>query len=311
MSSEKEYRYSEIFRSIQGEGQFTGVPTAWLRFWGCNLECNGFGQDDLDDSAKWIIPAQNIDIKDITKLEDLPVFSKGCDSGYSWSKRFRNLAHLGTASEIADRIMGSLTCDRNQTGTFLHAHSKQEQHMAFTGGEPMMSQAGIVNIMQELQKRNNCPLKVTVETNGTREIKDDLREMIYKFYMSSEFDGMVDDNRGTPDWFWSVSPKLRASGEPWSKTIRPEIVEAYSNASDSGQLKFVVDGSDRTWHEVDMAVEMYRKHDIDWQVWIMPVGADTNMQEMTAEKVAIGAMDRGFNVAARVHTYIFGNRIGT
>ena len=41
--------YSEIFRSIQGEGIYTGVPTVWLRMFGCNLECNGFGQDDPTD----------------------------------------------------------------------------------------------------------------------------------------------------------------------------------------------------------------------------------------------------------------------
>ena len=41
MSEEKKYYYSEIFHSIQGEGHYTGVPTTWLRFFGCNLECNG------------------------------------------------------------------------------------------------------------------------------------------------------------------------------------------------------------------------------------------------------------------------------
>ena len=29
---EKKYYYSEIFHSIQGEGEYTGVPTAWIRF---------------------------------------------------------------------------------------------------------------------------------------------------------------------------------------------------------------------------------------------------------------------------------------
>lgn len=30
----------EIFRSIQGEGRYTGIPTVFLRFAGCNLRCN-------------------------------------------------------------------------------------------------------------------------------------------------------------------------------------------------------------------------------------------------------------------------------
>ncbi len=41
--SEKEYLYSEIFDSIQGEGTYTGVHSLWLRFFLCNLQCNGFG----------------------------------------------------------------------------------------------------------------------------------------------------------------------------------------------------------------------------------------------------------------------------
>ena len=28
--SDKKYIYSEIFHSIQGEGHYTGVPTAWI-----------------------------------------------------------------------------------------------------------------------------------------------------------------------------------------------------------------------------------------------------------------------------------------
>jgi organic radical activating enzyme len=41
---DKKYYFSEIFHSIQGEGHYTGVPTAWIRFFLCNLQCNGFGQ---------------------------------------------------------------------------------------------------------------------------------------------------------------------------------------------------------------------------------------------------------------------------
>ena len=48
--SEKEYLYSEIFDSIQGEGTYTGVHSLWLRFFLCNLQCNGFGQLDPKDS---------------------------------------------------------------------------------------------------------------------------------------------------------------------------------------------------------------------------------------------------------------------
>jgi len=54
--SEKEYLYSEIFDSIQGEGTYTGVHTLWLRFFLCNLQCNGFGQIDPTDTSTYELP---------------------------------------------------------------------------------------------------------------------------------------------------------------------------------------------------------------------------------------------------------------
>ncbi len=93
--------YSEIFRSIQGEGVYTGVPTVWLRLFGCNLECNGFGQDDPTDPSTYILPYQDIDLIDIKQVEDLPVFPYGCDSSYSWSKKFSKLQRRGEADEVA------------------------------------------------------------------------------------------------------------------------------------------------------------------------------------------------------------------
>ena len=67
--------YSEIFRSIQGEGHYTGVPTVWLRFFGCNLECNGFGQKNPKDPSTYELPYEKIDVTNITSVEELPVFN--------------------------------------------------------------------------------------------------------------------------------------------------------------------------------------------------------------------------------------------
>ena len=91
------YHYSEIFHSIQGEGNYTGVPTAWLRFFLCNLQCDGFMQKDPTDPSTYDLPYLDIDPKEYKAMEDLPVFDKGCDSSYSWSKKYKHLQRKGTA----------------------------------------------------------------------------------------------------------------------------------------------------------------------------------------------------------------------
>lgn len=292
----KKYKYSEIFgKTIQGEGRYTGTPTVWIRFWGCNFECNGFGQDTPDDPSTYNLDYQTIDVSSIKHMNDLPVFSRGCDSSYSWSKKFSHLANINTASEICDKLESYLKSDSNPDGKFLHPKSNQHTHMAFTGGEPMMNQTGIVDIMKEFANRNNLPEFVTIETNGTQE----LRGAFIDYF-----------NTYGGELFWSVSPKLYLSGEKWEDAILPDVVYGYKQLSDVGQLKYVSNGSEKAWNEVELATLEYNQRNVCWPVWIMPVGADVEGQNKVAAMVTEGAVERGYNVAARVHTYIFGNVVG-
>lgn len=337
----KQYQYSEIFGdTFQGEGRYTGVPTVWVRFWGCNFECNGFGQDNPADPSTWNLDYQTIDVSSIKRMEDLPVFNRGCDSSYSWSKKYAHLAHKATAAEMCDKLEAFMKTPSNPEGKFLHAKSKQWTHLAFTGGEPMMNQNAIVDIMLEFARRGNVPKYVTVETNGTQKARDKFAEYLtgypvdehgdvdlYKegfdytksFYMnglhwmkSEQFVGLTAEEKELEgiEWFWSVSPKLYLSGEKWDDAIKPEIVAYYKQLSDYGQLKYVCDGSERAWGEVEKATEMFRAAGINWPVTIMPVGATVEGQNKVAAKVAEEAVRRGYNVAARVHAYVFQNIIG-
>ena len=98
---EKKYYYSEIFYSIQGEGHYTGVPTAWLRFFLCNLQCNGFGQIDPTNPDTYELPFEDFDITTVKRVEDLPVWEKGCDSSYTWAKKFKGLMGQETPTVLA------------------------------------------------------------------------------------------------------------------------------------------------------------------------------------------------------------------
>jgi 7-carboxy-7-deazaguanine synthase len=296
---EKKYYYSEIFYSIQGEGHYTGVPTAWLRFFLCNLQCNGFGQINPTDASTYELPFEEFDTSTVSRVEDLPVWDKGCDSSYTWSKKFKHLMGQKTAVELANQIVDTIKTDSNPTGLFLHPLSGQHQHLCFTGGEPLMrhAQEAVVGILKELHKQKNLPGSITFETNGTQELTDDFVK-----YMTA-----ID-----PEIFFSISPKLwTVAGEKASKAIRPENIVEYLSVSPHGQLKFVVGNRDEQWTEMESVITQFRDAGVDLPVWVMPVGAREEEQNATAGDVAKRAFQRGYNVAARVHVHLFGNAIGT
>ena len=55
----------EDFYSISGESVLTGVPSVFVRFFGCNMPgCPGFGQPDPSDKSTY----HNIEIIDIIHL---------------------------------------------------------------------------------------------------------------------------------------------------------------------------------------------------------------------------------------------------
>ena len=219
MEVEKKYYYSEIFHSIQGEGHYTGTPTAWIRFFLCNLQCNGFGQKDPTDPSTYELPFEDFDVSSVSRVEDLPVWDKGCDSSYTWAKKFKSLMGYETPTTLANKIVDVIKTDSNPQGLFLHPGSKQHQHLCFTGGEPLMPQAqvAVVGIYNELQKQNNLPGSMTFETNGTQSLRPQFMEW------AKTIDTEI---------FFSCSPKLfTVSGEKTEKAIRPDVVQEYYQLS--------------------------------------------------------------------------------
>ena len=296
---DKKYYYSEIFYSIQGEGHYTGVPTAWLRFFLCNLQCSGFGQIDPTNPETYDLPFEDFDVSSVKRVEDLPVWEKGCDSSYTWAKKFKSLMGQETPSTLANKLVDCMKNESNPKGLFMHPVSKQHQHLCFTGGEPLMvtGQQAVVGIYNTLKKQGNLPGSMTFETNGTQILRQPFIDWV------NEIDTEV---------FFSCSPKLfTVSGEQTAKAIKPEIVAEYHKLSKAGQLKFVVGPKQREWDEMEEAIEKFRSAGVDWPIWVMPTGAREEEQTATAGDVAQKAFQRGYNVAARVHVYLFGNKIGT
>lgn len=301
---DKQYYYSEIFHSAQGEGMYTGVPGPWLRYFMCNLQCNGFGQDDPTDPETYSLPYEKLNVNNFEKLEDLPVFETGCDSSYSWSKKYKRFAHKATPRQILDRVIDSMKNEHNPMGYFCMDPSKggYHQHLHITGGEPLLpkSQECTTELIQLMIEDNNFPSRITFETNGTKPLKPEFIEAIRMIPIH-----------------WSISPKLwNTAGEKADRAWKPETIASYQETlpthryETTGMIKFVCNGLERSWQEIEDKVYQLRKLGVNFPISIMPVGATVEGQKLCDSEVATEAVARGYHVSARVHTYIWGNVIG-
>jgi 7-carboxy-7-deazaguanine synthase len=71
-------KIAELFYSIQGEGRYMGVPSVFLRTFGCNFKCAGFGmpRGELSKEVEDIAEVVHM----FNDYKELPLVSTGCDS---------------------------------------------------------------------------------------------------------------------------------------------------------------------------------------------------------------------------------------
>jgi len=287
-------RYSEAFYSVQGEGKYVGVPSVFLRTFGCNFRCKNFGLPRGTETDKYNPEVAELIAKGLHKqdipFEELPIVHTGCDTYASIYPEFKKFMMDRTVDEVIDHLL-SLTPEGKWT-----MDNGQDVHLVITGGEPLL---GWQRFWQELLEhpRMEDLKNVTFETNATQELRRDFAN-----YLRSQ---------ERLEFTFSCSPKLSVSGESFTDAIRPEIVRSYFDIPHSNlYLKFVVADSIDV-DEVGKAVQEYRNAGVECPVYVMPLGGRSEEYSLNTARVANLAMERGWRYSPRLHVDIFGNAWGT
>jgi organic radical activating enzyme len=283
-------KVSELFYSIQGEGRYMGVPSVFLRTFGCNFTCDGFGMPKGEKSDERNVIA--IQAKNFKNYRDLPLVHTGCDSYASWDVRFKHLSPVLDTNSITATIMDILPHKR-----------WEDEHLVITGGEPLLGWQKSYSDL--LGHPSNWRLKeLTFETNGTQFLKDDFMEFLCNWR-----DGWYEAGNVRKEITFSVSPKLSVSGESWNDAIKPDIIAQYQKVG-YVYLKFVV-ASDKDVEEAEQAVNEYRNAGFTGPVYIMPLGGTDQLYSLNNRTVAEYAMKKGWRYSDRLQIPLFKNAWGT
>ena len=280
-------KVSELFYSIQGEGRYMGVPSVFLRVFGCNFTCDGFGMPRGEKSNERNDIA--ININEFKQYRDLPLVHTGCDSYASWDPRFKDFSPVLTTEAIVERIKEILPFNR-----------WAREHLVITGGEPLLGW------QKQYPKLLDHPFmkdlkEITFETNGTPPLTPAFKKYLNKWVQDRE--------ANTNILTFSVSAKLPGSGESWQDAIKPEVVCGYEEVGYT-YLKFVIATEQDLEDALKAAVE-YRNAGFEGEVYIMPVGGVESVYSLNNRRVAEFAMKYSLRYSDRLQVPLFKNEWGT
>ena len=278
-------KVAELFYSIQGEGRYMGVPSIFLRTFGCNFQCAGFGMPKGVKSEEYL----GVDPEHYTTYGDLPLVSTGCDSYASWDARFKHLSPVFTSDEIAEKIIELLP----------HGEWRDE-HLVITGGEPLLGwQRSYPDLLNHTKM---AKLKeITFETNGTQELSKEFKDYLLAWQMP--------DLHAKREVTFSVSAKLSCSGESREEAIRPDIVCSYEEVGNT-YLKFVV-ATEEDAEEALETLDIYRAEGFTGHCYLMPVGGVESVYSLNNRRVAELALANGLRYSDRIQVPLFKNAWGT
>lgn len=283
-------KIAEMFYSIQGEGRYMGVPSVFMRTFGCNFKCAGFGMPEGEKTSEVEPIAENVHL--YKTYNDLPLVSTGCDSYASWHPAFKHLSPFYTPAEIAEKIVDTLPYKK-----------WEEEHLVITGGEPLLKWQNIYPELLSHPKMQDLR-ELTFETNGTQLLTKEFKHYLLDWVLNPKY-----GKRGHDALTFSVSAKLSCSGEERSIAIRPDVVCQYQEVGYT-YLKFVI-ATEKDAEEALETLDIYRAEGFEGPCYLMPVGGVESVYTLNNRRVAELAMKNGLRYSDRLQVPLFKNEWGT
>ena len=253
----EQIRVSEIFHSVQGEGNTMGKPAVFLRLTGCNLLCGNPQAKGLKYKSQDEIYASQGENAEWT-----------CDTISVWLKGEKQ-----STQDLAKHL--ALKYGKE----FLNGSM-----LVITGGEPLMQQDQIPELVSSLRIHLRKNIRVEIETNGTVPPSDSLwwggpNPIITQF---------------------NVSPKLSNSGMSKERRINEFAMQWFRNMalSDKALFKFVITKEDDLY---EMKRDYIKPFDLPVdKIWLMPGCSNREQFEKVAPLVVEKCKEHGFLFSSRL-----------
>ena len=190
-----------------------------------------------------------------------------CDTKYTWDWKnydVRKEVHALSLSQAADEI-----------------RALQPRNLIITGGEPLLQQAAITNLLPSLGNE----WRAEVETAGTVSPTAALKAAIAQ---------------------WNVSPKLANSGNRLEKRLRAEALEVFS-ALPNAYFKFVIAAASDLSEVSDLVLQFNIPSN---RVILMPEATNAEQLNAFSRTLVDVCLQRGYRLGYRLHVALWGHKRG-
>ncbi len=187
------------------------------------------------------------------RLHGCNLYCKYCDTKYSWYKYVEM-----DLKDICKEIYSMLK-------------KFKPKHLIITGGEPLLQQEEISNLINIVHKYFDL---IEIETNGT-----------------------ILPKISNDKVFYNVSIKLSNSGVKYEDRIKDKVI-SYFNSIQNSIFKFVV----KDLNDINEAIEIINRFNIKREkIYLMPLANNKDELEKISKVIVSQCIYHGFNYSDRLH----------